>query len=51
MQTEDKDRAEPAVTTPKLCNDDREKSESSRAEPGQEPFVTSGQQSAASRGH
>lgn len=43
MQTEDKGRTEPAVTTPKLCNYDREKSERGRAEPGKEPYVTSGQ--------
>lgn len=40
MQAQDKGRAEPSVTTPKLCNYDREKSESSHAEPGKEPFVT-----------
>lgn len=51
MQAQDEGRAEPSVTTPKLCNYDREKSESSHAEPGKEPFVTSGQQSAAARGH
>lgn len=43
MQTEDEGRIEPAVTTPNLCNYDREKSESGRAEPGKEPHVTSSQ--------
>lgn len=44
MQTEDKGRAEPAVTTPKLCNFDRGKSESGLAEASKEPFITSSQQ-------
>lgn len=48
MQTEDKGRAELAVATPKLCNYNREKSESGRAEPSKEQFVTSSL-SAASR--